>query len=131
MTGRQSEFPEKRKLTLYIVSANNLTVINDNLAVTTGTAALPIKLSNNTGYNPLGLTSAPPPVTGVAYTNNTGVDQYVYLKGKAGGVSVDRASSTTPPASVGATLSVYLVSAGGAISISGAPTPSGWTWLGN
>jgi len=114
-----------------IITGNNVAVANANSAVTTGIGALPMVLANNIGYNPLGLmsgSSAPPtPVAGKKFTNNTGVDQYVYMKSLPGGVTI---GGTVASSGVGSTMSVYCVPAGATIEITGA-APSSWTWFGN
>jgi hypothetical protein len=122
-----------------LIVDNDVAVANANAAVTTGVAALALKLANNTGYNPVGPFSGTPALTaGVEYVNNTGVDQSVYLTldslgvPPSGVVQISNPLSSAPTTgSVLGTLSTLIVPAGASITFEGAGPPSGWFWIGN
>ncbi len=120
-----------------VFAGNSVDVLNANSAVSTTAEPLPIKLANNTGYNPTGpLSGVPSPSAGVPFVNNTGVDQSVYL-GAAGispltGVGISNISPTgSTTGGIDPVLSTYIVAAGASITLSGTGAPSSWTWIGN
>jgi hypothetical protein len=83
---------------------------------------------NNRGYNPIGSITPPSvPSTGVAYTNNFGVDCTVFVQANGATISSISIGGTA----TGATSGMFRVPAGQTITLAYTVATPTWTWFGD